>query len=149
VAKLVYLASYMLRDRERVADYFFGDRASLLKGRVTIDRKRATDMVDLAVCREALYADCSEDDRALARALLTPEPSLPALTRVKLSGDRYGSVRRFYIELTEDRAVTIDVQRGFVERSPCERVFSLRASHSAYFSMPDELSATIATITAL
>src|SRR5688500_15997271 len=31
VAKLVYLASFMLQDGERVADYFFGDKNSLLR----------------------------------------------------------------------------------------------------------------------
>jgi pimeloyl-ACP methyl ester carboxylesterase len=146
VAKLVYLASFMLRDGERVADYFFRDKGSLLHGNVAIDRLRASDMVDRGVCAEALYADCSPEDQALALSLLTPEPSLPALTRVRLSEDNYGTVERHYIELTQDRAVTPELQRAFVERSPCKQVVSLAASHSAYFSMPDELAGAIGRI---
>ena len=40
------------------------------------------------VYREALYADCSEQDVTLCRALLVREPSRPALTRLKLSESR-------------------------------------------------------------
>jgi pimeloyl-ACP methyl ester carboxylesterase len=144
VAKVVYLAAFMLLDGERVAEYFLADRASLLQGHVAIDRVRATDMIDLEICDEALYADCSADDRALARTLLTPEPSLPALTRLRLT-DRYRRVPRCYIELTEDRAVSIAAQRGFLARQPCPTL-SLRASHSAYFSVPDELVAKLEQI---
>jgi pimeloyl-ACP methyl ester carboxylesterase len=143
VSRLVYLASFMLRSGERVAEYFFGDQDSLLQGNVAIDRLRATDMIAPPIYKEALYADCSPDDLALAQALLTPEPSLPALTRLKLSDANYGSVDRYYIELTRDRAVSPALQRSFIERSPCKQVFAIDASHSAYFSKPDELAGTI------
>lgn len=146
VARTVYLASFMLRPGERVAEYFFGDDDSLLKGNVAIDRVRATDMIEPAITREALYADCSPDDVALARSLLVPEPSLPALTRLKLTEARYGSVERHYIELTQDRAVSLALQRGFVARAPCKQVHSIAASHSAYFSKPDELAGIIGDI---
>jgi pimeloyl-ACP methyl ester carboxylesterase len=146
VARLVYLASFMLRGGERVAEYFFGDHDSLLQGNVAIDRLRAVDMIDARIQDEALYADCSPEDRALARALLTPEPSLPALTRLKLSEARYGAIDRYYIELTQDRAVSLKLQRELYARSPCKRVYSIDASHSAYFSKPDELSGVILEI---
>jgi pimeloyl-ACP methyl ester carboxylesterase len=143
VASLVYLASFMLRNGERVADYFFNDRDSLLQGHVTIDRLRATDMIEQQIYREALYADCSASDLALAQALLTPEPSLPALTRLKLSDENYGSVDRYYIELLRDCAVSPALQRTLIAQSPCKRVYSIDASHSAYFSKPDELAAIV------
>lgn len=45
-----------------------------------------------------------------------------------------------YIELTEDRAVTPAFQRYMHSRTPCDPVLSIAASHSAYFSKPDELT---------
>ncbi len=146
VRKLIYLASFMLRDGERAADYFFNDADSLLRGNVTIDRFRMTDMIRKSVYKDGLYADCSADDLALSYALLGPEPSLPALTRLKLSERNYGSIPRYFIELTQDRAVSLTLQRKLVARSPCAQVFSLEASHSAYFSMPNELTSTILQI---
>ena len=146
VKKVVYLASYMLRDGERVLEHFRTDEDSLVLPNISINRFTLTDMLQEHAYRAALYADCNDDDVALARTLLTPEPLLPALTRLSLTEDAYGRVPRYYIELTEDRAVTPALQRRLYEALPCERVFRLEASHSAYFSRPDELSEILTTI---
>jgi pimeloyl-ACP methyl ester carboxylesterase len=146
VRKVVYLASYMLRSGERVLEHFRSDSESLVLPNISINRLTMTDMLQESAYREALYADCSDDDVALARALLTPEPMLPALTRVSLSEEAYGRVPRYYIELTQDRAVTPALQQRLYEALPCERVFRLDASHSAYFSRPDELTEILTTI---
>jgi len=140
---VVYLAAYMLRDGERVADMFRQDRASLVPRSLRIRRLALTDMLDSEAFEPALYADCSAADVALARALLTPEPLLPALTRLRLSADRYGTVPRHYIGLSQDRAVSPALQRRMVEASPCASVSLIDASHSAYFSRPQELADVI------
>jgi pimeloyl-ACP methyl ester carboxylesterase len=146
VSRLVYLASYMLVDGQRVADLFEADTASLVTRHLRIDRWTVTDALAAEGFREALYADCAEDDIALAHALLTPEPSLPALTRVRLTPERYGSVPRTYIALTQDRAVTPGLQRRLYEAQPVEQVLEIDASHSAYFSKPDELTRAIDSV---
>lgn len=146
VRKIVYLAAFMLRDGERAADYFFSDADSLLRGNVAVDRIRLTDMIASRAMRKALYADCAAEDVALARSLLTPEPVLPALTRLKLSAENYGAAARYYIELTQDRAVSLNLQRRMIEQSPVQAVHSIEASHSAYFSRPEELARLIVEI---
>lgn len=145
---IAYLAAYMLRDGERVADFFRMDKESLVPRSIQISKLTLTDMLRQEAFRPALYADCSDADVALARSLLTPEPSLPALTRLKLSPEKYGSVPRHYIELTQDRAVSPALQRRMIDASPCVSVVSIAASHSAYFSQPEELSGCIHTMAA-
>jgi pimeloyl-ACP methyl ester carboxylesterase len=140
---VAYLAAYMLRNGERVADFFRMDRDSLVRPNIRISKSTLTDSLLEEAQRPALYADCSDADVELARSLLTPEPSLPALTRLRLSPERYGSVRRHYIELTQDRAVSLALQRQMVAASPCETVSSIEAGHSAYFSRPDGLASVI------
>lgn len=139
----VYLAAYLLRHGERVVDLFKADKESLVLPNIRISRSTLTDSLAEEAYRPALYADCDDADVELARALLTPEPSLPALTRLRLSDANYGSVTRHYIELTQDRAVTLSLQRRMFEASPCATIASIDASHSAYFSRPDELARTI------
>ena len=39
----------------------------------------------------------------------------------------------------DDGAIVIDMQRAMVAASPCDKVISLKASHSPFLSMPDEL----------
>jgi pimeloyl-ACP methyl ester carboxylesterase len=146
LAGVVYLAAYMLRDGERVADFFRQDRDSLVVPNIRVNKLTLTDRLTETAYRAALYADCSAADVALAESLLTPEPSLPALTRLKLSDQHYGSVRRHYIELTEDRAVSLPLQRRMIAASPCASVSSIEASHSAYFSQPEQLADIIHAI---
>lgn len=142
----VYLAAYMLRHNERVADYFRKDRDSLVRPNLRISKMTLTDRLAEAAYQPALYADCSDADVALARSLLTPEPSLPALTRLRLSEAKHGRVPRHYIELTQDRAVSPALQRSMIANSPCQTVRSIDASHSAYFSRPQELAGAIMAI---
>ena len=140
--RIVYLASFMLPDGQRVLDYL-PDRDALLTGHVRVNRFALWDWLDPAVYKTALYADCGDDDVALARALLVREPVRPALTRLKLTNERYGSVPRAYIRLTEDKAVSLALQDRLLAETPVERVETLHASHSAYFSRPDELTNAI------
>lgn len=143
IGGLVYLAAYMLRNGERVTDFFQMDKDSLIPPSIRVNKLALTDSLKEEAYRPALYADCSDADVALAKTLLTPEPSLPALTRLRLTQGRYGSVRRHYIELTQDKAVSLMLQRKMIAASPCASVASLDASHSAYFSCPDRLAEVI------
>ena len=140
---VTYLAAYMLRNGERVADFFRQDKESLVPPHLRISKATFTDRLAEEAYRPALYADCADEDVELARSLLTPEPSLPALTRLRLSDKGYGSVPRHYIELTNDRAVSLSLQRRMIAASPCASVSSIEASHSAYFSAPRELAGVI------
>jgi len=142
IAQTIYLAAYMLRPGERVLDHV-PDRGSLMPGNVQVNRVGLWDWLEPSAYRDALYADCSEDDVTLARALLVREPVRPALTRLRLSPERYGRVPRAYIRLTEDRAVSPALQDRLINETGAGRVESIRASHSAYFSKPDELVKTI------
>jgi pimeloyl-ACP methyl ester carboxylesterase len=143
---VVYLAAYMLRHGERVADFFRNDEESLVRANLRVNRTTLTDNLAEQAYRAALYADCSDADVELARSLLTPEPSLPALTRLRLSEKNYGSVRRHYIELAQDKAVSLSLQRRMIAASPCASVSTLEASHSAYFSQPMQLADRIHVI---
>ena len=113
---------------------------------VDYDPEAGFDMLQRRVFQQTLYADCSDDDLALSYALLTPEPRGPRSATdmpIRTTQEGFGSVPRYYIELTLDRAVSIQWQRRMHRETPCKRVFSIDASHSAYFSQPDQLTRCI------
>jgi pimeloyl-ACP methyl ester carboxylesterase len=139
IERTIYLAAYLLADRETVLDHAPHDTDSLVLPNLSFDPDGHWDMLDSDAFEPALYADCPPEDVALGHLLLTPEPAQPSRTPVSLSAARYGSVPRTYIELLEDRAVSPMLQRRMYEATPCEEVRSIRASHSAYFSRPGEL----------
>ncbi len=139
IERTIYLASYMLPNGGRVAD-FLPDRDSLMPGNVQVNRWALWDWLDPTVYGPALYADCDEADITLARTLLVREPVRPALTRLQLSSSRYGRVPRSYIRLTADRAVSLTLQDRLLEQTSVDSVESLDTSHSAYFSQPERLA---------
>lgn len=113
---------------------------------VDYDSQAGFDMLQRHAFKDTLYADCTDDDVALSYALLTPEPRGPRSATdmpIRTTPERFGRVPRFYIELTQDRAVSIGWQRRMHKETPCKRVFSIEASHSAYFSQPDRLTRCI------
>lgn len=140
IAHAVYLAAVLPAAGQTVFDLLPDAGDSLLPGAMYGDEARTWDMLREEAFVPALYADCSEDDVELCRQLLTPEPLAPSLTPLVLTPGRYGRVPKTYVELTEDRAVPLAWQRKMQANGPCTEVRSIAASHSAYFSRPDELA---------
>lgn len=140
IAKTFYLAAYLIPHGRTVAHYFAQDSDSLVPANLERNLAEGWDMLRKEAFREALYADCSEEDVELSTLLLTPEPIQSALTPLELSEERFGSVPRIYIEMLRDRAVSHSLQTRMYTETPCERVMTLDTSHSAYFSQPDALT---------
>lgn len=78
--------------------------------------------------------------------LLTAEPVSPFESRLQISAERFGRVPRYYIECTGDRLVPISLQREMYSAMPCQRVYSIYADHSPFFSAPAELAAALLAI---
>ncbi|MGG6310796.1 hypothetical protein [Paenibacillus macerans] len=95
----------------------------------------------------AFFADCSEEDFKSAYEKLCLEPLIPSVTPVQLSGEKFGSVPRVYIEGLKDRAIPIQLQRGMYSQTPCEQVITLDSDHSPFFSHPEELTSHLLKLT--
>ena len=65
---------------------------------------------------------------------------------LELSAAKFGSVPRYYIECLKDVALAPEVQRQFYQRTPCRKIYPLEASHSPFFSMPQDLSKILCEI---
>lgn len=143
IRKLVYVAAFLIPDGETILPLAFADSDSLILPNLDVNQDAGWDMLRRDAFNTTLYADCSDDDMALAHALLTPEPIGPTNTPLQTTASRFGCIPRAYIELLQDRAVSPALQKQMYTAMPCERVLSVDASHSAYFSKPDELTAKI------
>lgn len=146
IERIIYLASFMIPTEKRVAEYFRLDKDSLIAPYVEISKTGMWDRLNPKIFREGLYHDCSDEDNMLGASLLGKEPLRPAIAKLKLTDDRFGRVPRSYIRLTEDRAVSIFLQDRLLNETSVDRVESIHASHSAYFSKPDELVAKIVSL---
>lgn len=145
IDKLIYVTAFLLVDGESVNDLESRVGGSLLTPHLSLSPDRNTFTVPPAnVIRQAMYHDTTVADFQHALAYLRPQPVLPFITPVRVSEKHYGSVPRVYIECLEDRALPLTAQRDMVERTRCERLFSLEAGHAPFFSRYNELAGLLA-----
>lgn len=143
VARLVYVAAFLLENGRTVLEAAAGDDSDLAPAIVPApDGRTAT--VDPASLKVALYGCCSAQDIALARASLGPEAFAGFRTPLQLTKQNFGRIPRHYVECSEDRATSIGLQRRMQAALPCERVFTLQTDHSPFFSAPDALTDCLA-----
>jgi len=146
VGRLVYLAAYLLRDGEALLEVAQRDTASrILPNLVWAEDRRSATMA-LDAVKDVFYGGCSDDDVALARLLLAPEPLVPLSTPIHVTDGRFGRVPRTYIECLRDRAVSPSEQKAMYTAMPCHRVVSMDTDHSPFFSAPAELVAHLTSL---
>jgi pimeloyl-ACP methyl ester carboxylesterase len=140
IEKLIYLAAYLIPNGKTQSEYSTQDTDGVLKPYVTRYPEINAHTLQTEIYKEGLYHDCEDSITQLAKLLLSHEPVASGITPLELSEEKYGSVPRFYIECTEDKAVTPFIQRKMYTETICKKVYSMPTSHSPFFSKPKELS---------
>lgn len=79
---------------------------------------------------------------------LSPEPLWVHATPLAVTAERFGRVRRAYIETLSDHALPLDLQRSMQAALPCAPVFTLDSDHSPFLSRPDELVECLLSVAA-
>ena len=147
IDRLIYLTAFLLPDGETMN----GSLASFPREVPTTDilelsADGKTSTVAIQLLREMFYNTTPDAWYERAKSLLRPEPTMSFATPVVTTPDRFGSLRRFFVECTLDRAIPIELQRRFWEVMPCERVFTLDTDHSPFYSNPEVLTVTLQEI---
>ncbi|RMG89378.1 MAG: alpha/beta fold hydrolase [Chloroflexi bacterium] len=146
VKSLVYLAAFLIPNGEPMLPTALSDTDSLIVSNLDVNEERGWHMLREEAFRDALYHDCSEEDVALARSLLTPEPNAPVATPLELTDDNFGRIPRVYITTLRDKGVSPSLQKKMYTAVPCQKVISLDTSHSPFLSAPDELVACLTSL---
>ena len=93
------------------------------------------------IYKEGLYHDCDDEITEMAKLILSHEPIESAVIQLQLTDENYGKVPRYYIECTQDRAVTPFIQQKMYTETSCEKVYKMDTGHSPFFSNPKGLVA--------
>jgi pimeloyl-ACP methyl ester carboxylesterase len=139
IEKLIYLAAYLIPNGRTQREYSMMDTKGMLKPFVEFDENKISTTLRPEIYREGLYHDCDEHIIELANLLLSAEPFETGIVPLELTEENFGSVPRYYIECTEDRAVTPFIQQKMYSEMPCRKIYRLASSHSPFFSMPEAL----------
>jgi len=143
---LVYLAAFLVCNGESMSQVLQGDKESLILPNLVLAKDQSHSMVEEKSLKHVFYDDCSDEDVALAKALLVPEPTAPSITPVHTTQHNFGQLPRVYIECLRDRALSPLVQKQMQETLPCQKVISMNTSHSPFFSAPEELATHLASL---
>jgi pimeloyl-ACP methyl ester carboxylesterase len=139
IEKLIYLAAYLVPNGKTQREYSIQDTQGWLKPYVDLDMNLNASTLRPEIYKEGLYHDCEEYITDLAKLILSHEPIESGMTPLSLTEENWGSVPRYYIECTEDRAVTPFIQQKMYTETPCNKVYQMATSHSPFFSQPKEL----------
>ncbi|KAJ3697980.1 hypothetical protein LUZ61_001685 [Rhynchospora tenuis] len=148
VAKAVFVSAAMLTSGCSTLDMFSeqADANGLLHSAQKFVYSNGKDQpptaisLDKALIKELLFNQSPSKDVSLASVSMRPIPFAPVLEKLSLTDENYGSVRRFYIETTEDNTIPLSSQQKMCELNPPEKVFRLKSSdHSPFFSKPQAL----------
>lgn len=131
-AHLVYLCAFMWPEADDAVAMLATHGADVVPAlRQTADGLTVDDDSLVPV----FYADCSDDDVALARRSLRPMPlGLAAPTPVRPG---YETIPSTYVLCEHDRAIPASLQRIFAGNAG--RTVELPTSHSPFFSAPDRV----------
>ncbi|PWU01915.1 MAG: alpha/beta hydrolase [Bacteroidetes bacterium] len=146
IEKLIYLAAYLIPNGKTQREYSVQDKEGWLKPYVTQHPETGSHTLQSVIFKEGLYHDCAGDITEMAKCILSNEPVESGIVPLELSEENFGSVPRYYIECTEDRAVTPYIQKVMYTETPCKKIYSLPSSHSPFFSMPNELTEILCEI---
>ena len=148
LARLVFLTAFLPRDGDSIASLYGPEAIRRPSG--PSDYQRSADGLSYWPKPEAVVRLCyngtPEAEIAYALPRLRPQPFAVQKAAVRLSAERYGRVPRAYVECLDDNAVSLDLQRDMVAKSPCEPVVSLPTDHSPFFSAPALLAETLAAL---
>jgi pimeloyl-ACP methyl ester carboxylesterase len=92
------------------------------------------------IIQPTFYGECTDEDVAHAKERLVPQAVQIFQQPAETTPERFGTVKRAYIECLRDNAIKIEMQRKMIELLPCDRVLTLDTDHSPFYSMPQELA---------
>jgi pimeloyl-ACP methyl ester carboxylesterase len=146
IKSLVYLTAALPHNGESMLQSAQQDTESIVLRNFVLSSDQSFATFRAEALRETFYADCSDEDIALAKTMLVPQALAPVRTPVSTSAEKFGRVPRVYIECLQDRALTPSFQNKLYTALPCLQVITMDTSHSPFFSAPEELTAHLAAL---
>lgn len=149
IAKSVFVSATMVANGQSAFDVFSPEVVTpddlLQRSQVFIYGNGNTQAPTAVECKrdllkELLFNQSPAKDVALASLSIRPMPFAPILEKIPLTLENYGSIPRYYIQTTDDCALTTAVQENMVKLNPPKQVIRLKGSdHSPFFSKPQGL----------
>lgn len=141
-AGLIYLCAFAPLPGDSLMSLASRDREA--RTRDAMERGLIASSIRPGHAAETFYNTCSAADASSAEARLVPQPSVAMFQRA--SKPRAPLPKRAYIECTQDRAISLALQREMRERAGITRVETLETDHSPFYSAPAQLAGVLESL---
>jgi pimeloyl-ACP methyl ester carboxylesterase len=138
----IYLTAILVRNGECALDSSSLVPSDTLRERefkTTADGHAFEVLPDLALS----YGRSPPDLVKRALSQMSPEPLFALATPLSLTPERYGNVRRAYVECLGDETVPLPLQRAMHAREPCATVRAIDTDHCPAYSAPADVAAVL------
>lgn len=152
ISRLVYVAGFLPGNGDSVFGLMAANKVPGETEPTLIEQhlRMSGDKRSCDIPREAVpglfYNHCAPAVAGTALAHFAPQPTLPLSGRIKLSGERFGTVPKVYISCLADRVIPVSHQRRMVSRQACRELLQLDSDHSPFLSHPEELAAILSAL---
>lgn len=148
VVRIAYVAGMMLPSGASFADLVASvlprhPEAAGIGPHLLWSRDRTTSRVPEAVARRIFFHDCPEDLARGAALRLRPQPEGGRAVRVRLTPERFGRVKRLYVELLHDRSVVPAVQDRMCTLVPGAERVPIPTGHAPQLGAPQLLAGVL------
>jgi pimeloyl-ACP methyl ester carboxylesterase len=152
LSALAYVTGLMLRDGETLNSFLAAHAdlgvEDLVLQNMIVSEGGALATFPAEAAPAIFYNACTVEDAAWASSRLRPQPTAVYAAPLALSAQNFGALPRYYIECTQDRAVSLPYQRQMCANQPCEKIYMLDADHSPFLSNIAGLTAALLDIAA-
>ncbi|KAH7432510.1 hypothetical protein KP509_07G025800 [Ceratopteris richardii] len=140
IAKSVFVSATMVTNGQSASDIFSAENSQVFIYKHGKNQSPTSIELKRDALKELLFNQSPAKDIALASLSIRPMPFAPVVEKLSLTPENYGTVPRYYIETTEDRALTMAVQQRMIKVNPPNKVYRLKGSdHSPFLSKPQAL----------
>ena len=139
VKRLVYLTAFLLPNGSSFMSAVQGVKGSTAVDNFYLSKDQTYAMVKEDEIQNSFAHDIPKEAFDQAKPNIVPEPTAPLIYTLEITDDNFGSIPKYYIECTLDRAIPIEVQRAMY-KNKVKKVYSIESSHTPNFSKPIELA---------
>ena len=148
IDRLIYVAASLPKSGDTVLGLMESDKNGKLLPNIIFSEDQTYATLREEDVHELLLHDVEDKERvaSLVPEFMFKQATQPFMALVKLSGERFGSVPKFYIPATKDKVMSPGLQDEMLTHWKVEQVFTLESGHFPMTSLAKTLSEVIKKI---
>ena len=146
ISKLVYVSAYLPSDGEDLLTLSEKDKTSMVGGALEFNPSYSAARIKKEVIVPAVCGDCPDYMKEALVKYHKEEPTAPLGEKVSLT-DKFGSVPKYYIHTTNDKAVGYELQKAMVRNNgKVKQTFEMNTSHLPFVVDPSRFVEILTSI---